>query len=81
MDLLEAEFASKYKEIDDTLNSKADEVIVSQHNNKIKLLESFKSNYKKNILMKESYDKQLNVLIHGIQEDPNNVWEKREKNN
>ena len=29
--------------------------------------------------MKECYDKRLNILIHGIQEDNNNVWEKREK--
>ena len=29
--------------------------------------------------MKESYDKRLNILIHGIQEDNNNVWEKKEK--
>ena len=29
--------------------------------------------------MKESYDKRLNILIHGIQKDNNNVWEKREK--
>ena len=29
--------------------------------------------------MKESYDKRLNILIHGIQEDNNNVWEKRKK--
>ena len=29
--------------------------------------------------MKESYDKRLNILIHCIQEDNSNVWEKREK--
>ena len=29
--------------------------------------------------MKESYDKRLNMLIHGMQEDNNNVWKKREK--
>ena len=29
--------------------------------------------------MKESYDKRLNILIRGMQEDKNNVWEKREK--
>ena len=29
--------------------------------------------------MKKSYDKRLNILMHGIQEDNNNVWEKREK--
>ena len=40
--------------------------MVSQLNDKIKLLENFKSNYEKTILMKESYDKRLNVLIHGI---------------
>ena len=29
--------------------------------------------------MKKFYDKRLNILIHGIQEDNNNVWAKREK--
>jgi len=29
--------------------------------------------------MQESYDKRLNILIHGIKEDGDNVWEKREK--
>ena len=29
--------------------------------------------------MQELYDKRLNILIHGIEEDGNNVWEKREK--
>ena len=29
--------------------------------------------------MKESYDKRLNNLIYGIQEDNNNVLEKRKK--
>ena len=31
--------------------------------------------------MKESYDKQLKVLIHGIQEYLDNAWENRDKNN
>ena len=70
MDLLEAEFVSRCKKIDDAKNSKADKVTVSQLNDKIKLLENFKSNYEKIISMKESYDKQLNVLIHGVQENP-----------
>ena len=78
MDLLEAEFVSRCKKIDDTINSKADKVMVSQLNDKVKLFENFKSNHEKTILMKESYDKRINVLIHGVQEDPDNAWENRE---
>ena len=26
-------------------------------------------------VMRESYDKRFNVLIHGLPEDPQNVWE------
>ena len=29
--------------------------------------------------MKESYDKRLNILIHGIKEDKNQAWEKRDE--
>ena len=73
MNLLEAEFVSRCKKIDDTINSKADKVMVSQLNDKVKLFENFKSNHEKTILMKESYDKRINVLIHGVQEDPDNA--------
>ena len=44
MNFLAIEFVSRCKEIDDTVNSKADKVMVSQLNEKIKLLENFKSN-------------------------------------
>ena len=81
MDLPEAKFVSRYKDNDNTLNTKANEVMVSQLKDKIKLLKSFKSNYEKAILMKEFYDKQLKVLIHGIQEYFDNAWENRDKNN
>ena len=52
--------------------------MVSQFNDKIKILKNFKSNYEKIILMKDFYDKRLNVLIHGVQKDPDNNWENRE---
>ena len=32
---------------------------------------------RKPFLMKESYDKRLNILIYGVQEDPGNAWESR----
>ena len=47
MDLPEAKFVCRYKDNDDTLNTKANEVMVSQLNDKIKLLKSFKSTMKK----------------------------------
>ena len=66
------------QKIDDTVNSKADKIVVSQINDKIKLLKNFKSNYEKTILMKESYDKRLIVLIYGVPENHDNAWENRE---
>ena len=29
--------------------------------------------------MQESYDKRLNILLHGVTEDSNSAWEKKEK--
>ena len=66
MDLLEVEFVSKCKKNDDTVNSKADKVMISQLNDIIKLLENFRSNYEKTALIKESYEKRINVLIYGV---------------
>ena len=48
--------------------------MVGHLNDNIKFLETFKSNYEKTILRKESYDKRRSVLIHGFQADPNNAW-------
>ena len=46
---------------------------------KMRELEKFKSDYEKTAIMQESYSKRLNVLIHGIEEDESNTWEKREE--
>ena len=61
------------------LDTKADIDLIKQLKQKIISFKEFQSNYEKALLMKESYNKRLNILIHGIQEDNNNVWEKREK--
>ena len=79
LNLLEVKFENRSKEVDTILDSKADIDLIKQLNQKIISFEEFQSNYEKALLMKESYDKRLNILIHGIQEDSNNVWEKREK--
>ena len=79
LNLLEVKFENRSKEVDTILDTKSDIDLIKQLNQKIISFEEFQSNYEKSLLMKESYDKRLNILIHGIQEDNNNVWEKREK--
>ena len=79
LNLLEVKFENKSKEVDTILDIKADIELIKQLNQKIISFEEFQLNNEKALLMKESYDKRLNILIHGIQEDNNNVWEKRQK--
>ena len=79
LNLLKIKFENRSKEVDIILYTKADIDLIKQLNQKIISFEEFRSNYEKALLMKESYDKRLNILIHGIQEDNNDIWEKREK--
>ena len=45
---------------------------------KMNKFEKLKLEFEKTAIMQESYNKHLNVLIHGIKEDKGNAWEKRE---
>ena len=72
LNLLEVKFENRSKEVDTILDTKADIDLIKQLNQKIVSFEEFQSNYEKVLLMKEFYDKNLNILIHGIQEDNNN---------
>ena len=74
-------FENESKEIDNILNTIADIDRIQQLNKKIKSFKELQLNCKKALLMQEFYDKQLNILIHGIEENNNDVWEKREKTN
>ena len=40
------------------------------------VLEGSKKDQKASAVMKESYEKRLNILIHGVQESPVNAWER-----
>ena len=53
------------------LDTKADIDLIKQLNQKIISFEEFQLNYEKALLMNESYDERLYILIHGIQEDNN----------
>ena len=79
LNLLEVKCENRSKEVDIILDTKADIDLIKKLGQKFKSFEEFQLNYEKALLMKESYDKRLNILIHDIQEDNNNVREKREE--
>jgi len=78
IDSLESKFEEKTNTIDNVLSDKADIQTTNKLMERIELLEKFKLNYENAIIIKESYDKRLNVLIHDIPADQGNVWEKCE---
>ena len=79
LDLLELEFETKCEEIDKLKLSKAEAASIEEQKERIVFLETFKLNYENTKIMQESYDERLNFLVHGVKEDSDNVWEKRDK--
>ena len=79
LDLLELEFEIKCEEIDKLKISKAQAASIEEQKERIVFLETFKLNYENTKIMQESYDERLNILVHGVKEDSDNVWEKRDK--
>ena len=78
IDELELKLEKKCEEIEEKLTLKANLKTVDGLQERIRFLEKFKDDHEKTLIMQESYDKRLNILIHGIEEDNDNVWEKRE---
>ena len=75
---VETKFETKNEEIDSKLSDKADLETVQQLNKKIAELSILIESYEKTKIMQESYDKRLNILIHGVKEDSISRWEKHE---
>ena len=76
LDSLELEFQTKFEEIDKLKISKAEAASIEEPKERIVFFETFKLNYENTKVMQESYDKRLNILVHGVKEDSDNVWEK-----
>ena len=76
---LEAKFFDKCEELDCSLSTKASIEDFEKLNERLASSENFKANYDKSLLMQESYNKRLNILIHGIKEDKNKAWETRDE--
>ena len=67
---LETKLDGKCRNIEGTSNRRMD--ILTE---KVATLEKFQPDTEKTALMQESYSKRMNILIHGIEEDSNSVWE------
>ena len=67
------------KEFEKVLRAKPEADTTEVLKTKINNLYKFIQNYEKEVTMKASYDKRLNILIHGIREDENQAWEKRDE--
>ena len=72
---LEEHCETKFEEIDEELNAKADTRELEELRALVKKLERSAEGQKISEVMRESYDKRFNVLIHGLPEDPLNSWE------
>ena len=66
-------------EFEEVLMAKPEAKALEVLNTKINNLKNLIQNYKKEVTMKESHDKRLNILIHGIKEEENLAWEKRDE--
>ena len=82
MDNFEERMNKKLALVDNELQSKASIALCNELQDKISSLEGeldvFYTGLKKNALMKESYEKRLNIMVHGIRE-AESPWEKREE--
>ena len=72
---IEEHCETKFEEIDEELNAKADTKELEELRALVKKLERSAEEQKISEVMRESYDKRFNVLIHGLPEDPLNSWE------
>jgi len=75
LDNLEAKFKCKFKIRGDELVSKADLSELEIMRERIEELERSKEEQERTAIMKESYEKRLNLLIHGLAENADNAWE------
>ena len=78
---LEEKVKDKFAEVDNELKLKTSSAHTDELQGKVSSLEDqlevLYSDLKKDALMKESYEKRLNILVHGLRETES-PWEKRE---
>ena len=68
LDDLEKKYNDKLEDIDARLNLKADRSEIEELRNRVIVREKANRQTEASALMKDSYEKRLNILIHGIPE-------------
>ena len=77
LDKIENTLSNKIHKIENQLQEKADKSELEELRLRLlHVLEDSKKDKEASVVMKESYEKRLNILIHGIQETPVNAWER-----
>ena len=75
LDELEGKFNTKFEEIDICLEDKAESSELEILQAKLATIEESIKEHERTAVMQESYEKRINILIHGIPEPNNSVWE------
>lgn len=73
-DYLENKTDERYKRLNDGVEEK-----IARLSTRLLEVESFKTEIKTTEIMKESYNKRMNILIHGIEENDASPWETNEQ--
>ena len=76
LDNLEKNFDVEFKEIENKLQRKASLFEFNELKERIVQLEKVKQEQDCLAIMKESYEKKFNILIHGLPEISGNIWQK-----
>jgi len=75
LDHIKETFNNKITEIEKRVENKADVDVIEELRQRLNVLENSHKSNEESAVMKESYEKRFNLLIHGITESVENVWE------
>ena len=73
---MESVFSDKILALEKNMEMKADTSALAEIEKRLQTLEKVKNEQETNLVMQESYEKRLNILIHGLDENPTLAWEK-----
>ena len=65
--------------VEKQMTNKIDASVVAEFEKRIAILEYKEEDRQAEAVMKESYEKRLNIVIHGLEEDRNLAWETRQE--
>ena len=74
---IENSFQEEIKLLHGQVENEASKSEIAELNERITIFENSQRNLKTDRIMAESYNQILNLLIHGLDEIPNHVWENK----